>query len=255
VSTTYSLAQEGAEQAERERLALLEQVCDPLTTRLLDEVGVKDGWRCLDVGAGAGSVSKIIAERVGPKGSVLAIDLDTRLLEGLAGDVIEVRCHDLLADPVGTDFDLVHSRHVLMHLSSRLAALTCMVNALRPGGVLAIGDVSMGDVHIPTGNPAWERAWSATLDVMVSVGWDPMYGHRLAGDLEALGLADVSAEETHSYQRGGSPMARLLADSMVRLRERMHVSPSDFDEAQRVLRDPSIGLSMPTLVMASGRKP
>jgi hypothetical protein len=41
----------GAEQLERARLALLEEVCDPLTWRQFDAIGVGEGWRCLDVGA------------------------------------------------------------------------------------------------------------------------------------------------------------------------------------------------------------
>lgn len=254
MSTTYSLAQTGAEGRERERLELLEQACDPMTASMLESVGVDKGWRCLDVGAGAGSVTTMLAELVGPQGSVVAIDLDTRLLDHLASDVIEVRCHDLLAEPAGTDFDLVHARHVLMHLPQRLHALSCMVGALRPGGVLAIGDVTMSDVRLNARNAGWERAWSATLDALVSVGWDPAYGDRLTGDLEALGLADVTSEQSRRYQRGGSLFARLLAGTIDRLRERIDASPSDVEEILRVLGDPGTGFFTPTLIMASGRK-
>ena len=254
MSATYSLAQQGAEHAERERLALLEQVCDPMTVRLFEDVGVQKGWRCLDVGAGAGSVTTMLADLVGPQGSVLAIDLDTRLLDHLASEVIEVRRHDLLAEPAGTDFDLVHARHVLMHLPCRLDALSCMVAALRSGGVLAIGDVTMADVKLAAWNPQWERGWSAILDSMVNVGWDPCYGDRLTGDLEALGLADVCSEQSRRYQRGGSPMARLLAGTIQRLRERTDAAPSDIDEMLRLLEDPETGFVTPTLIMASARK-
>jgi 2-polyprenyl-3-methyl-5-hydroxy-6-metoxy-1,4-benzoquinol methylase len=80
----YTLAQEGAEEFEQARLALLEEVCDPLTTRQFDAIGVREGWRCLDVGAGGGSATRLLAERVGDTGSVLAVDLDTRLLAPLA---------------------------------------------------------------------------------------------------------------------------------------------------------------------------
>ena len=38
------------------RLKLLEALGDPLTFRYLDGIGVRQGWRCLEVGAGAGSV-------------------------------------------------------------------------------------------------------------------------------------------------------------------------------------------------------
>ena len=97
--TEYTLSLDGAEEFERARLALLEEVCDPHTTRQFDAFGVCDGWRCLDVGAGGGSATRDLAERIGETGSVLAVDLDVRLLEPLASDRVEVRRHDLLGDP------------------------------------------------------------------------------------------------------------------------------------------------------------
>jgi hypothetical protein len=61
---------------------------------------------------------------------VLAVELDTSLLEPLAGDRIEVRRHDLLAEPLPRDaFDLVQARLLLMHLPSRVEATT----SSRPG--------------------------------------------------------------------------------------------------------------------------
>lgn len=254
MSTTYSLAQAGYEDAERERLHLVELVCDPMTTRMLDSIGVEQGWRCLDVGAGAGSVTRMLAERVGPGGSVVAIDLDTRLLDPLAGDVIDVRKHDLLSEPVGTDFDLVHARHVLMHLPSRLHAMSCMATCLRPGGVLAIGDVTMADVRLADRDPQWERAWSATLDTLVSVGWDPSYGERLTGDLEALGMSEVCSEQYRCYHRGDSYFARLVGGTIERLRDRINAAPDDLDAILRMLGDPATGFFTPTVIMAWGRR-
>jgi ubiquinone/menaquinone biosynthesis C-methylase UbiE len=94
--TQYVLPRWGAEDIERERLALLERYHDPLTSRQLDAIGVGQGWRCLDVGAGGGSVTRLLAERIGDTGSVLATDLDPRLLEPLAGTCVkvlrEIRC-------------------------------------------------------------------------------------------------------------------------------------------------------------------
>lgn len=254
MSNSYSLAQAGAEEAERDRLGVLEQVCDPMTARMLGNVGVEKGWRCLDVGAGAGSVTAMLASLVGPEGAVLAIDLDTRLLDQLASEVIEVRRHDLLAGPVGGDFDLVHARHLLMHLPYRLKALSCMIGALRPGGVLAVGDVTMADVRLAGRNPRWERAWSATLDTLVAVGWDPSYGDRLTSDLEALGLDEVCSDQSRCYRRGGSDFARLLAGTVERLRDKVDAAASDVDEMLRLLDDPATGFFTPTVIMAWGRR-
>jgi SAM-dependent methyltransferase len=99
----------------------------------LNLIGVREGWRCLDVGAGGGSATRLLAERVGDTGSVLAVDLDTRLLAPLASARVEVRRHDLLADPLPDGaFDLVHARNLLMHLPARVDALRRLLAAVRP---------------------------------------------------------------------------------------------------------------------------
>ena len=63
------------------RLAALEAVFDSGTIRYLDGIGVGDGWRCLEVGAGGGSIAAWLARRVGAGGCVLATDIDTRFAE------------------------------------------------------------------------------------------------------------------------------------------------------------------------------
>ena len=56
-------------QAELTRRRIGEVECDPLTVRYLLRLGVGDGWRCLEVGAGAGSIVRWLSDRVGPNGS------------------------------------------------------------------------------------------------------------------------------------------------------------------------------------------
>src|SRR5437867_4191850 len=82
------------EAAERTRLRGLEAWTDPLTIRQLEAVGVELGWRCADVGAGAGSIARWLSERVGPTGSVVATDRDPRLLTDLPANV-EIVEHDI----------------------------------------------------------------------------------------------------------------------------------------------------------------
>ena len=57
----YVLSQRGSPGVERARLRLLEELHDPLTISQLDAIGVGEGWRCLDVGAGGGSVTRLLA--------------------------------------------------------------------------------------------------------------------------------------------------------------------------------------------------
>jgi len=124
---------------ERERLADLERLADPVTTDHLRHLGVSQGWRCLEVGAGAGSIARWLADAVGAKGQVLAIDLETALLEPLRSGVVGVRRADILVDDLPGGFDLVHARLVVGHLEgNRATALRRMVKALRPGGWLLV---------------------------------------------------------------------------------------------------------------------
>jgi tRNA A58 N-methylase Trm61 len=60
------IARNSPDDFERERLAMLTQVADPISTRRLTELGVEPGWRCLEAGAGDGSVARWLADRVGP---------------------------------------------------------------------------------------------------------------------------------------------------------------------------------------------
>src|SRR5690348_1451369 len=66
---------------ERRRLALIEQCYDPMTIARLTALGVALGWRCLEIGAGGGSVSRWLRDRVGADGRVVAMDLDTRFVD------------------------------------------------------------------------------------------------------------------------------------------------------------------------------
>ena len=80
---------------ERARLAGIESLWDPGSQQLLDGLGIGAGWRCLEVGAGGGSLVDWMAGR---GATVLAIDIDTRFVDPLAGDAVEVRRLDIRTD-------------------------------------------------------------------------------------------------------------------------------------------------------------
>ena len=119
---------------ERRRLTLQEQSLDPMTFDHLERIGVQPGWRCLEVGAGAGSVVSWLAGRVGASGKVVALDIDTKLIDHLDGPVVEVRTQDLMTADLSEGFDLVHCRLVLGHLPEKDKALHRLHAAVLPGG-------------------------------------------------------------------------------------------------------------------------
>ena len=123
---------------ERIRLAGLESALDEGTRAHLLRMGVGPGSRCIEIGAGGGTVALWLAESVAPAGKVIATDLETDFLQGQAAGypTLEVLRHDIGAEDLPSGFDVVHPRWVTEWLPDKRQALNQMVAALRPGGVL-----------------------------------------------------------------------------------------------------------------------
>lgn len=206
---TYTL--DNSWRAARERLRLLEEACDPLTRERLDKLGVGPGWACLEVGAGGGSVVRMLCDRVGPEGSVLAVDLELALLGDLQRPNLEIRRLDVVVDDLPeAAFDLVHTRAVLMHIAQRDEVLPKLVRALRPGGVLLLEEMGM--------TCAFERddIFRRSLDAMYrpilerAAGMDLYWADSLPDHIAPLGLVDVGCTRDRMTFTGGSTMAEFF---------------------------------------------
>lgn len=193
---------------EHDRLRLLEEVFDPTTARRLDHTGVQPGWRCLEVGAGAGSVARMLAARAGAD-NVTATDMSTDFLAPLAESGIRVLHHDVTVDEAPGEFDLIHSRFVLEHVTRRDEALRRMASWLRPGGWLVVESAT----PIPelSSDPAVRQGLTALSTQMArSVGTDPVWARTLPVPLEDTGLVECTAEGHIIPIRGGGALARWM---------------------------------------------
>src|SRR5271163_101431 len=94
----YTLSHELA--GERQRLALMSRLLDPIELSQLARLGVGPGWRCLELGCGNGSISQALAERVAPTGHVIASDLDITYIADLKKPCLEVRRIDVFNDAI-----------------------------------------------------------------------------------------------------------------------------------------------------------
>jgi SAM-dependent methyltransferase len=258
VQGSYALSQTKAGDSERERLRYVEHFHDPGTIRCLESVGVSSGWRCLDVGAGAGSVARWLLGRVGPQGEVVALDLETALLDPLVADGLLVRRGDVtLGLPDDGGYDLVHSRLLLIHLVSRQRVVNSLLAAARPGGIVMLGDVDLTVFHALDPGPGWTAVWDSFLIAVEHAGWDVACGARLCAMLASAGAEDVHAEGSGGALRGGSVPCELLARTVERLRERllaMDVPPADLDASIAELRSPAHRFVVPNVWTAWGRR-
>lgn len=252
-------------QDELARLRLLEGECDPHTFGYLDAIGVAPGWRCLDVGAGAGSLVRWLAERVGPTGQVVAADIDPRFLGDLDGPNIEVRRCDITCDPVEHNhYDLVHSRFLLMHMKDPAEVLRRMAAALRPGGFLIAAEPdndvagSVDPAHPLSG--LFDTGYRKRIDFASTAGiTDLCFGKMLPVYMEALGLVQTGNEAFVRVFHGGDPFARMWIKTWNRMDEAVIangvLSEWEVAEIRRAYEDPTFLFRAQLTQSVWGRKP
>jgi SAM-dependent methyltransferase len=254
-------ALDSAWHAERERLTSLTSMYDPDTLRLADGLGLRAGWRCLDVGAGTGSVVELFADRVGPTGSVLAVDLDTRFLDAIDRANVEVARSDITSEPLPDgSFDLVHARLLLEHLPQRDAVLSRLIAAVRPGGWLLVEDFdwATADMVEPC-SPLHLRVVAAVRGLLADRGYDPDYGRRLPRLLREHGLTDVATDtrsvQVHADPEVGVPAWELLVDQLApALLAQGLLTESDIAAFHTLWHDGVHDCFAPLMVSCSGRR-
>lgn len=249
---------------ERARLRLIEEIYDPATTRRLANLGLTSGWRCLELGAGAGSVARWLAGRVGSSGQVVAADIDPRFLQTDLPN-LEVRQHDIRAQALESDaYDLVHCRNLLIHLPDPEQIARRMIAALRAGGWLMAEEpdftamVAVSRDHRDADN--FDSFLRRVLDYQRSKAeYDSGFAKSLPLLTERLGLTDCGNEVTSSIVRGCEPRARLYAEGRRRLRTAYLadgvVTEEEYERFDRALHDPAFAYLEHLYVAAWGRRP
>lgn len=191
----YALAQQ---QAEYERLGRQAERDDGLTDRLFRAAGIDQGMPVLDVGCGAGHVSRLVARLVGPEGSVVGIDREADVLDyarahvSTEADVSFVQ-GDFREDIVIKGrFDAVVGRYVLMYQSDPVNAVSGLASRVRPGGVVAFHEMDIPSRYPPSG--PWPETDLAdelvqlVLRVWHATGTQSRMGPRLPSMFAAAGL-------------------------------------------------------------------
>jgi SAM-dependent methyltransferase len=240
------------------RLTALEEGYDPGTVSRLENLGVGRGWTCLEVGAGAGSITRWLSRRVGVEGRVVAVDLDTSFLDVSDADNVEVRQLDLRSDELPeSTFDLIHTRFVLGHIPERVDILDSLIGALRPGGWLLLEEM---DIF------AWGAVDSglhpevllAGIVPIEKHGFAPRWGREMPALLRDRGVVNISAVAEAPIVAGGSPgleWLRLTFDQMMD-----HGLPFDvpgehtYAEWRRLTTDSSHWFTGASIVAARGQR-
>ena len=243
----------------RARLTALADVHDEGTIRHLIARGVADGWKCLEIGGGLGTITRWLSDRVGANGYVLTTDIDTRFLAAIGRANVEVRRHDILTDPLpDSTFDIAYARLVLEHLSNADLALDRMVLAIKPGGWLIVEDFEVRPAGSLDSSESVSKTSAAMQRVSASAGADSRLGLSLGRRLRARGLAHVGHEGRVHLCRGNSAAARLARLNFEQLREPIlatGLTATEFEADLARLDDEDLEWRSPTLWTAWGQRP
>ena len=126
------------------RLLGVSHVSADMARAAFRRIGVQEGWKAIECGCGPIGGLAVMAEMVGPAGTVVGVDFSEPAVQrarsiasALRLDNVELVCgdiHDLDSTALGGPFDLAYTRLFLMHQTDPGRTLSRIADLLRPGG-------------------------------------------------------------------------------------------------------------------------
>ncbi|HEX6281033.1 MAG TPA: methyltransferase domain-containing protein [Nitrososphaera sp.] len=178
----------GNRDSEIARLEIQANLFEPLTKQTLLNAGLKKGMRCIDIGCGSGSVTRLMAKMVGETGRVVGMDIDDRYLEYCNRSITSRQNIEFIHDDIRKSrldskerFDIVYSRFTFHHLTDRREAVRSMKRLAKKDGTVMIQDLD----HAPGSwlcypeNKVFNTLRKVYVALIKKGGGDPLAGRKL----------------------------------------------------------------------------
>jgi SAM-dependent methyltransferase len=262
--TIARYAIEGGERGKK-RLDVLSAVMDPLTTSLLDRAGIDAAHRCVDIGCGGGHVTRELARRA-CDGHAVGIDIDPEVVELARLDAQQEGIENLVfrvGDATALDdgpYDLAYARFLLSHVDDPAGAVSAMVAALRPGGIVLVEDIDFSGSFCHPDSSAYRRYVELYRTTVARRGGNADIGPALPALLRAAGLNGIglSVGQPAGLDGEAKLISPLTLERISRSIVEEDVAPAE--EVEEVLaelyafhEDPTTVMSLPRIVQAWGR--
>jgi SAM-dependent methyltransferase len=243
----------------KKRLDVQAAAYRPYTLELLRRVGIRPGWRCLDVGCGPGKVTTDLARLAGPEGSAVGIDFDEVVLDLAQKDasdegVVNVEFRLGRAETLDEKgFDLAYTRLLLDVLAEPQAVLARMAGAVVPGGAVVAEEPEATSSFCYPASAAFDRWIGWFSETMRRRGGDPDIGPRLPDLFRSVGLEDIGLRIVHLAWLDGEEkslhwmMMEAVRDAVV---GDGVATPSEFDKVAEEIR---VLAEAPSTIVASCR--
>ncbi|MEU3455266.1 class I SAM-dependent methyltransferase [Micromonospora sp. NPDC006766] len=227
--------------------ASLLELLDPVIRQELDRVDILPVHRVLEIGAGTGEITALLAHRVGLTGGLSAVDRDTSCINPTSK--INVYQRELGRDALPGEaegFDRIVARWLHGELPDPAAVLEQMIDRLSPGGWLILADITSTPPRVfrPNGNdahlirtvmqrlyhiiaPDGRATWTADIDTL----------------LLDQGMVQICTHTSTETWTGRGPGCRLLADAVDQLRPVLiepDLTNTDLDRFVNLMADPRV---------------
>jgi ubiquinone/menaquinone biosynthesis C-methylase UbiE len=197
-----------------------------------EQIGVPTGAHVVEIGCGPQGCLGLLADRVGPTGTVVGVEMSEHAVElarrfAAAEKLANVEVRHGNGKATGlprASFDLATARLVLVNIPEPEHVVAEMVALVRSGGVVALHEADWGMVLCDPPLPAWDTIIRAFLDYSAANGIDHLIGRRIARLLRTSGLMDVRINPlVHVYDVNHSRRT-LLPEFARNLRDRIVAS-------------------------------
>ncbi|HKE86156.1 MAG TPA: class I SAM-dependent methyltransferase [Vicinamibacterales bacterium] len=258
----------GDARRESARLRAQARLWDPTALALFDRLGIRRGWRVLEVGPGQGSLHIELRRRVrGPVDAVEPSPVFRSRLRQLSardgfgrGQVWEATLAES-ALPRRT-YDLIFARWVFLFLPNPEQHVRQLVAALKPGGLLAIEDYRRETLSMIPCPPEFAAFLGADTAFFATQGGDASIAGRLPAIFERAGLEVIDITPTIKTGHPGSAVWNWLSTYFLGVMDQLGRLPP-FTPAQAAslrrqwianARKPTSLLIGPTLIDVVGRR-
>jgi SAM-dependent methyltransferase len=262
----------GHRNAEQERLQIQGRELASEANWLFDQLDLPPvGARVIELGCGPRGCLDLLAERVGPQGRVVGLELSEEAV-GLARNFVGERNLDnvevLHGDAHTTglprgSFDLATARLVLVNVPEPERIVSEMVALVRPGGMVALHEADYISHLCDPPHPAWFQLMQALEAYAESNGIDLFIGRRVPRLLRDAGLVEVQTRPIIYLHPPGHWRRMILWQFVGNLRDRLIaqgiLSAAKLDELADALKhhieNPDTLVMSHLYVQVWGRKP